>query len=627
MVSKIFVSIGFSLCGLLFSILILMMYFSKKKKSYTLENSMFASIIIFTIFLLIMEIGYVYCMASSGVIHKLMEIMCRIYLLGVLAWMLGFSYYVLLSGTKHIEPKERRTRLRKRILYALIATFIITSIISCISPIEYSVYINDIYAFGGPALTIVYIVGLLLVLIIFYVLLVRDLEYPKEQKLPIYFTYFLMIILLVSQLITKYDYNILTFVFAGMIATTYFTVESQDFKLINELQKSKDEALEADKAKTEFLANMSHEIRTPMNTILGFSEALLNENTLTKEIVTRDITNIHDSSLVLLDLINNILDISRIESNKEVVSNNEYDLQSLVFELNSVFSSKINNSEISFSIKVDENLPRKYNGDYNKIYKAILNILVNALYYTNYGNIVLEIKKRENPDNKFLLEFIISNTGHAMSAENFNFDFNDFVKIDNKKSNKIDSVALGLIISKRLINMMGGQIFFKNETGQGTKYFVVLEQEVMSEDKIGNVFENKVKDLPVERVLDLTNKNILIVDDNNINVKLAVRLLEGYKAHIDSASSGYECLDLVKKNNYDLIFLDHMMPEMDGVATLKALKSLGRKIPPVVVLTANSYTGIKEKYLNEGFDDYLAKPIDYRELKKIMHKYFDNDRM
>ena len=627
MVSKIFVSIGFSLCGLLFMILILMMYFSKKKNTYTTENNAFASIIIFTIFLLLIEIGYVYCMASTGVIHRFTEIMCRIYLLGVLAWMLAFSYYVLLSGTRHIEPAERRTKLRRHILYALLTTMLITSIVSLSAPIEFDVYLNDIYAFGGPALNIVYMVGVMLTIIIFYVLLVRDLEYPKEQKRPIYFTYFLMIILLATQLIAKYDYNILTFVFAGMVATTYFTVESQDFKLINELKKSKDEAVEADRAKTEFLANMSHEIRTPMNTILGFSEALLKENELNEEVVKRDIVNINDAGKSLLELINNILDISRIESNKEVVDAKEYDLQNLVFEINSVFSSKISSREITFNINVDENLPRKFYGDYTKVYKSIIKVLINALNYTNYGKISLDINKKSANDNKILLEFIIHNTGHAMSNESFNFEFSDFVKLDYNKGNRIDSVALGLIVAKRLIGMMNGTITFKNEVGKGTTYFINLEQTAIADAKIGDVFANKSKDVPNERILDLSDKKILIVDDNVINIKLAMRLLEGYHASLDSASSGYECLELVKLHKYDLIFLDHMMPEMDGFATLKALKSSGFKLPPVIALTANSYDGIREKYLSEGFDDYLSKPIDYRDLKKLMHKYFDNDGM
>ena len=164
---------------------------------------------------------------------------------------------------------------------------------------------------------------------------------------------------------------------------------------------------------------------------------------------------------------------------------------------------------------------------------------------------------------------------------------------------------------------------FKNETGKGTRYFVYLDQQVINDEPIGDIFVNKSKDVPEDRELDLSDKKILIVDDNDINVKIASRLLEGYKAEIDSAKSGQECIEKVKNTKYDIIFLDHMMPEMDGVATLNVIKETTSVIPPVIALTANSYSGIREKYLAEGFNDYLAKPINFKDLNKLMHRYFD----
>jgi CheY-like chemotaxis protein len=201
--------------------------------------------------------------------------------------------------------------------------------------------------------------------------------------------------------------------------------------------------------------------------------------------------------------------------------------------------------------------------------------------------------------------------------------FEDFTQIGERLDNTVDSTILGFIVAKKLVQMLGGRIEFLNETGKGTKYFVYFSQAVINEDKIGNIFEDKGKDVPENRVLDLTGKKILVVDDNLVNLKLTQRLLEGYKATIDTAKSGNECIEKIKETKYDLIFLDHMMPEMDGVATLNIIKQSKYSIPPVIALTANSYSGIKEKYLEEGFNDYLAKPINYKDLNKLMHNYFD----
>ncbi len=620
MISKVFASMGFSVCGLFFMILILIMYLSKKKYSQS-ENKGFIFLLTFTMLLLIIEICYVY---SMHVKSNYMEYYCRLYLNGVLVWLIGYIYYIILLGTSEYEI-ERKKKIRRRYFLVLLVIAVITSIVSNFLPLKYNTAVNDIYSFGGLATLFVYAVGFTSATVMFILAMLKRFKYPEAKKIPIRFAFILIIALLIGQVVTGYDYNISTSLLSFMVATLYFTIESQDSKLLNEVKELKEEADMANKAKTEFLENMSHEIRTPLNTILGFSESILGQKTLTKEIVHEDVGNIHVASIALLDLINNILDVSRIESGKEKLVEREYELQDLIFEINSIFRGKLNNNEITFEINVDKELPRRYYGDYQKICKVIVNILTNALKYTNYGKITLDVNKDKNLEDKFGFEIVISNTGHAMKHELFNMTFEDFTAIGDKLDNTVDSTILGFIVAKKLVELLGGRIEFLNETGKGTKYFVYFSQGVINEDKIGDIFEDNNKDVPENRVLDLTGKKILIVDDNLVNLKLTARLLEGYKATIETAKSGYECVEKVKTTKYDLIFLDHMMPEMDGVATLNIIKQGSYSIPPVIALTANSYSGIKEKYLEEGFNDYLAKPINYKDLNKLMHNYFDKE--
>ena len=484
-------------------------------------------------------------------------------------------------------------------------------------------YIN-VYCRRCHDFYIIYIIGIFVLLIVIIGLIRAGKTIPAHQKNPIYFALLGLISLVSVQIGFDYDYNTLTFVYTLIVITLYFTTESQDYKLIDDLEKKKEEAQLADRAQREFLSNMSHEIRTPLNTILGFSNSLLSEKKLTKEIVDRDVSMIQDASTTLLQLINNILDISRIESGKEKVEEKDYKLDNLVFEIDSSMLAKIDKNMVTFKINVDKNIPSSYHGDYIKIYKVLMCILNNALKYSNYGQITLDINGNKIDNDTFEFNYTISNEGHEMTDENFKVDFNDFAELKAGSQNIVDATALGLILSKKLLEMLGGTIDFANKKGEGTKYFVKVKQTITDPNPVGEIYLNKNKDSDTTHI-DCTGKKVLVVDDNNLNLKLANRLLTSYNFDIDTATSGKECIEKVEKNKYDIVFMDHMMPEMDGITTLKLLKKTDIELPKIIALTANSYTGIKEKYLEDGFDNFLAKPISVKELNKVIYEVFKEE--
>lgn len=621
---KLFPSIGFTICAILFLIIIIYMYFSKRKWS-GIQNTIYCFMLVLTMIMLILELLCVYTISVRYKFPALNEVLCRLYILGVIIWtscMIAYIYAI--TNRDKLKDSFKRQKEKFAILLSLIVSIFFS--ISCILPINYEKGLNnyifkrDIYAIGGDVTLILYVTSFVLIVFLLISLIRNRKKLTLKQALPFYFTFFLFIVVTIPQLVTGQEFNDLTFIFSVSVVALYFTTESQDSKLLNDLIKSKEQVEETNKAKTEFLTNMSHKIRTPMNTILGFSESLLRENNLTKESIKDDVTNIHSASIELLDLINNILDISRIESFKEEKDEKEYNLKNLIFEVNSVVYSKLDKESVKFNINVDSNMPSVFYGDNVKISKIISNTIINAMKYTSMGSIDLNVSGLNDKDS-YILKFEIVNTGHLMREEDFLTDFNDFVKLGNSAQNNIDGVTLGFIVAKRLLSIIDGKMEFKNEVGHGTRYFISIPQKVINENKIGNIFESISEENNNFLNRDYRGKKVLVVDDNMVNVKLAKRLLENYNIIVDMSTSGRDAIEKVKENKYDIIFLDHMMPELDGIATLKLLKEKYNDLPPIIALTANSYGGLREKYISYGFNDYISKPINVKELSKMLDTY------
>lgn len=399
-----------------------------------------------------------------------------------------------------------------------------------------------------------------------------------------------------------------------------------------ELEEAIREVQKANHARDIFLANMSHEIRTPINTILGLNELILRESE--DEAIREYALDIKHAGGILVSLISDILDFSRIESGKMEIAQSAYDISSLFNDLINTISVPMRKKKLQLALDVASDVPYKLSGDEVHLRQIIGNLLSNAVKYTKAGTVTLRLswKWKDKKQERILLTVVVEDTGIGIKKEDVDRIFDTFNQIDMRSTRAAEGAGLGLAVTYKLVEMMGGKLDVKSELGKGSVFSFTLEQHVEDRAPLGDFKEQY--DRSVRNSFRYKEKfiaplgKILIVDDNAMNLAVVQDLLRKTKLQIDVASSGEECLELIKRKAYHLICMDHMMPIMDGVETMKIIRAMegnpSQNIP-IIALTANAVVGARDFYLREGFEDYLTKPIEPEKLENMMIKYLPEE--
>lgn len=593
----------FPTCALCFSILLNIVYFSKRRLK-NVENKLYQFLVISNLFALLFE--YACTFVSLNYITFFSDLVLKTYLLLLLIWIATFSIYMI-----YITKKDHQ--ISKLFWIVPMITFAIPILIF---PITFA---KGAY---GPVITgvpvnLVYLASFIFISV-WVIIAIFNKSFNFNKKIIPLMIY--IILGIITSIVQNYVPGVLLITPSETLVTflMYFTIENPDVKLIEELNIAKETAVRANNAKTEFLSNMSHEIRTPLNAIVGFSEALQEEEGI-PETAKEDVKDIMMASQGLLEIVNGILDISKIEADKLEIVNTTYEPVKIFNELVVLTKGRLGNEKpIELRVKFSKDLPSSLYGDYARVKQIVLNLLTNAVKYTEKGYIDFVVESVILKNSICRLIISVEDTGIGIKRDNIDKLFQKFERADEERNITIEGTGLGLAITKKLVELMHGEMVVQSIYGKGSKFTVCIDQ------KIVDITPKEVV-IPKEEVSVKRNykgKRILVVDDNKLNLKVAERLLKDYSVFIDEVSSGTDAIKRVEMGvPYNLILMDDMMPEMSGSETLLKLKEKEDFKIKTVALTANAIAGMKEKYLSIGFDDYLSKPIQRNELERVLDKY------
>ena len=406
------------------------------------------------------------------------------------------------------------------------------------------------------------------------------------------------------------------------------TDDTEHYHYMEQLEEQKRIADDANKAKSSFLANMSHEIRTPINAVLGMDEMILRESR--EKSILSYAHDIQTAGRTLLSLINDILDFSKIEEGRMEILPTQYELSSLVGDVGNMIRERARRKGLAFEIDVDSNIPYVLYGDDIRIRQILLNLLTNAVKYTEKGRVRLELGYEKCSDDEIDLRFSISDTGIGMKEEDMDSLFSPFERIEESRNRAVEGTGLGMSIVKQLLALMGSKLDVKSEYGKGSEFSFTIRQKVIKWSPVGDYstrYENGIDNAQYRELFHAPDASVLVVDDTEVNLDVIRNLLKRTMINVDTASSGREALVCVQRRSYDMIFIDHMMPDIDGIETLRLIRETLQDPPVCIALTANAVSGAREIYLNAGFADYLSKPVDGKHLEEMIRSYLPKDKM
>lgn len=418
-----------------------------------------------------------------------------------------------------------------------------------------------------------------------------------------------------------------------IIVIVYLMSAEKKAKESDALRHAKTMAENASRAKSDFLANMSHEIRTPINAVIGMNEMILRESD--DDGILEYAANIETASHNLMSIINDILDFSKIEAGMVEISESSYRLHDVINDVVAMVEHKAAEKRLRFAVDVDENVPAGFFGDDMRLKQIIINLLTNAVKYTHKGHIKLSITaERIEEQQAAMLRISVADTGIGIREEELPLLFKGFQRLDLDENRNIEGTGLGLAITNRLAHLMNGWIEVKSQYGEGSEFIAYIPQKTEGSECFGT-FSNAAAAAPEVRrkysaAFKAPNARVLAVDDNQMNLLVLKNLLKDTEIDLTACMSGAQALELMCQNSYDVIFLDHMMPAMDGIETLKRARSMNESknaTVPVIAFTANAISGVRDFYISEGFDDYISKPLVGAELEKLLEKYIPEEKL